>query len=157
MSGLLGEYECKVDAKGRIRVPSDLVGQLGDGARLTLVVNRGFEKCIVMYSGTVWNRLTKQIDKLNTWVKKNRDFVRYFYRGASKVELDTNDRVLIPKRLLEYAGIDGKVVMFAYQDRVELWSNNSYDNLMEDEPMDFAKLAEDVMGDAEDIVEGNVS
>jgi len=150
MPQLLGEYECKIDAKGRLRLPSDLINQLGDNYRYSFVINRGFEKCLVLYPKHVWEGITKQIDKLNIYRKKNRDFVRYFYRGATDLLMDKTDRVLIPKRLLEYADIDKDLVLFAFQERIEIWSSSYYDNWMEDEPADFADLAEDVMGDYED-------
>lgn len=145
MQQLLGEYECKLDPKGRFRMPSDLVGQLGEGAN-TFVVNRGFENCLMLYPEQVWERITNEINQLNLYNKKNRDFVRYFYRGAQKLELDSADRLLITKRLLEYAGIDKDVILSAYNDRIEVWAKDQYDSLLDEEPDDFSDLAEEVLG-----------
>lgn len=145
MQQLLGEYECKLDPKGRFRMPSDLVGQLGEGAK-TFVVNRGFENCLMLYPEQVWERITNEINQLNLYNKKNRDFVRYFYRGAQKLELDSADRLLITKRLLEYAGIDKDVILSAYNDRIEVWAKDQYDSLLDEEPDDFSDLAEEVLG-----------
>lgn len=145
MQQLLGEYECKLDPKGRFRIPSDLVGQLGEGVK-TFVVNRGFENCLMLYPEQVWERITNEINQLNLYNKKNRDFVRYFYRGAQKLELDSADRLLITKRLLEYAGIDKDVILSAYNDRIEVWAKDQYDSLLDEEPDDFSDLAEEVLG-----------
>ncbi|MCI5080061.1 MAG: division/cell wall cluster transcriptional repressor MraZ [Saprospiraceae bacterium] len=147
---LLGEYDCKIDAKGRMRMPSGLISQLGakeeSEESVTLVINRGFEKCLMVYPETVWDKITAEINQLNLYNKKNRDFVRYFYRGAQKVSLDSADRVLVTKRLLEYAGIEKDVILSAYHDRIEMWAKDQYDQMLDDEPDDFSDLAEDVLG-----------
>lgn len=145
---LLGEYECKVDAKGRMRMPSGLIAQLGENIAHVFVINRGFEQCLMLYPEPVWGRITNEINQLNLYNKKNRDFVRYFYRGAQKVGLDTADRILVSKRLLEYAAIDKDVVLLAYSDRIEMWAAGQYQQLLEEEPADFSDLAEDVLGKA---------
>lgn len=146
MLQLLGEYECKIDEKGRIRMPSSLIQQLEQSEEITFVVNRGFEKYLMIYPEKVWERITTEINRLNLYNKKNRDFVRYFYRGAHKVTMDKSDRILISKRLFEYAGIDKDIILMAYNDRIELWSKEAYDQLLKDEPADFSDLAEEVLG-----------
>ena len=120
---LLGEYECKLDAKGRFRVPSDLITQLGEpeDGKHEFVVNRGFEKCLMVYPKAVWDQITAEINALNLYDKKNRAFVRYFYRGAQRVALDSADRILVSKRLLQYAEAEKEVVLMAYQNRIEIW------------------------------------
>lgn len=80
--------------------------------------------------------------------QKNRDFVRYFYRGAQELMMDGAERILLPKRLLEYAGIDKDVVLSAYNGRIEIWTKDEYDNLLDEEPADFSDLANDVLGNA---------
>ncbi|MCH2082031.1 MAG: division/cell wall cluster transcriptional repressor MraZ [Saprospiraceae bacterium] len=145
---LLGEYDCKIDAKGRMRMPTGLISQLGatEGKAINLVINRGFEQCLMIYPENVWEKITGEINQLNLYNKKNRDFVRYFYRGAHKVTLDSADRVLVTKRLLEYAGIDKEIILSAYNDRIEMWAKDQYDQMLDDEPDDFSDLAEDVLG-----------
>ena len=143
---LLGEYDCKLDAKGRMRLPSGLIAQLGEGEKLKFVINRGFEKCLMLYPEAVWNKISAEVDQLNLYNKKNRDFVRYFYRGAQELQMDSADRILLPKRLMEYAGIDKEVVLSAYNGRIEIWTKEEYDNLLDDEPADFSDLADEVLG-----------
>ncbi|MGI8893701.1 MAG: division/cell wall cluster transcriptional repressor MraZ, partial [Bacteroidia bacterium] len=110
------------------------------------VVNRGFEKCLVLYPFNEWTVISAEINQLNLYTKKNRDFVRYFYRGATELALDNTNRMLFPKQLIDYASIDKDVVLFAYSNRIEVWAKGLYDNLLTDEPEDFSQLAEDVMG-----------
>jgi MraZ protein len=146
MANLIGEYDCKLDAKGRIMMPSALKRQIAPEANNSFVINRGFERCLVLYPQDVWKVITEEINVLNLYNKKNRDFARYFYRGATELQPDTSNRLLLPKPLLSYAGIQKDVVLFAYSNRIEIWSKEIYDGLMTSEPEDFASLAEDVMG-----------
>ncbi len=146
MLNLIGEFECKIDAKGRLLLPSGLKKQLPEGEQDKFVLNRGFESCLVMYPISEWREIITEVDKLNLYNKKNRDFVRFFYRGASELSADGNNRLLLPKNLLDYAKIDKDIVLFAYSNRIEIWSKDAYEGLLTDEPEDFAKLAEEVMG-----------
>jgi MraZ protein len=146
MTNFIGEFNCKIDAKGRVMLPSALRKQLAPEANERFVMNRGFESCLVLYPKNEWEVISAEVNKLNQYVKKNREFIRYFYRGATELELDSNGRLLLPKRMLQYAGIDKEIVLFAYGNRIEIWDKDKYDNLLTDEPEDFADLAEEVMG-----------
>ncbi len=143
---LLGEYDCKIDPKGRMRLPSGLIGQLGERESYTFVINRGFENCLMLYPIEVWEEISKKINQLNTYGRKEREFVRYFYRGASKITMDAADRILLTKGLLDYAGIDKDVVLSAFNDSIEIWSKDQYDNMLDNEPDNFADLAEELLG-----------
>lgn len=149
MSNLIGEFDCKLDAKGRLMLPSGLKKQISPEAQDRFVINRGFEKCLVLYPGDVWKDISEEINQLNLYNKKNRDFVRYFYRGATDLALDGTNRLLIPKGLLSYAGIEKEVILFAFSNRIEVWDKSTYENLLKDEPEDFSALAEEVMGKKE--------
>ncbi len=146
MIQFLGEHSCKIDAKGRLRLPAPLLKQLGQLAIEGFVLNRGFEQCLVLYPRRSWNRISEEVQQLNQFVKKNRDFTRYFFRGATELGLDSNSRLLLPKRLLDYAGISKNLVLLAYFDKIEIWSKEKYEALLLDEPLDFEALAEEVMG-----------
>ena len=154
MIQLKGEFECKIDAKGRMRMPTVLLKQMGEEGPHSFVINRGVEKCLMLYPKEVWDVLSARVNKLNQYVKKNRDFVRYFYRGATDLSPDASDRVLLPKRLLEYAGIDKEIMLFAINDRIEVWEKGQYLRNLEEEPEDFSDLAEDVMGETGEAVQG---
>lgn len=129
-----------------MRLPSGLISQLGEGEKHTLIINRGFEKCLVLYPQDVWKKISGEIDALNIYNRKNRNFARYFYRGAQELTMDSADRINLPKRLLEYAGIENDVILSAYNGRIEVWARDEYDQMMEDEPMDFSDLADEVLG-----------
>jgi MraZ protein len=146
MNNFLGEFECRLDSKSRISLPAGLHRQLPPEAKEHFVINRGFEKHLTLYHITQWEIISTEINRLNLYVKKNRQFARYFFRGASELKLDSNNRLLLPKRLLDYADIQEKIVLFAYSNRIEVWAEELYNELIEDEPEDFAYLAEEIMG-----------
>lgn len=146
MVQLLGEFDCKLDTKGRLMVPSNLKKQLPNVEQEGLVINRGFEKHLVIYPKKVWEGIVEELSKLNQYQKKTREFIRFFTRGATELTLDASGRVNLPKSLLEFAGIEGEVVLACQFDKIELWSKEAYDSLLDSEPEDFANLAEDVMG-----------
>ena len=146
MSRLIGEFECRLDAKGRFILPSGLKKQISDDARDKFIINKGFEKCLTLYPSNVWDEITVEIDKLNTYSLDNRTFIRHFYRGATEMTLDSAQRLLLNKSLLDYAGIDKDIVLFAHTNKIEIWAKDEYDKMLSTEPADFSGLAERVMG-----------
>jgi len=146
MSKFLGEFDCKLDAKFRMMVPAGLKKQLPHGGEKGLVINRGFEQNLVIYTREEWDRITDELDRLNQYEKKTREFIRYFTRGASELTLDSAGRVLLPKALLEYAGIKSDVVLACQSNKIEVWAEETYHAQFNNEPENFANLAEEVMG-----------
>jgi MraZ protein len=146
MVQLIGEFDCKLDVKGRLMVPSNLKKQLPNVEQEGLVVNRGFEKHLVIYPRKVYESIVAELSKLNQYEKKTREFIRFFTRGATELSLDASGRVLLPKSLIEFAGISGDVVLACQFDKIEVWDKAAYDDLLDNEPENFANLAEEVMG-----------
>jgi MraZ protein len=146
VTNLIGEFECRLDDKSRVILPSGLKKQISQEAQDRFVINRGFENCLVLYPMNEWKGISEEINRLNLYNRKNRDFARYFYRGATELTLDNASRLLLPKSLLSYAGIVRDVVLFAFSNRIEVWAMDRYEKLMTDEPADFSVLAEEVMG-----------
>ena len=148
MSHFLGEFECKLDAKGRLMLPAGLRKQMPEAEREGLVINRGFEKHLVIYTRKEWDRIVEDLSKLNQYEKKTREFIRYFTRGASELSLDAAGRILLPKSLLEYGGMGTDIVLASQFNKIEVWSKEAYDSQLDNEPDNFASLAEEVMGGA---------
>lgn len=146
MSQFLGEFDCKLDSKGRMMIPSGLKKQLPEAEKEGLVINRGFEKHLVIYTRKEWDKIVEDLSKLNQYEKRTREFIRYFTRGASELSLDASGRVLLPKALLEYAGINADVVLACQFNKIEVWAQDAYETQMDNEPENFANLAEEVMG-----------
>ena len=154
MANFIGEYECKVDAKGRFLLPAGLKRQIDPEAKDQFVMNRGFEGCLVLYPMNEWEKETAKFQKLNLFVAKNRKFYRAFHNGATQLALDGNGRLLVPKNLAGAAEIDKEVVLFAYANRIEVWAKDKYEDVMNEEEDDLASLAEDVMGELDKLEEG---
>lgn len=154
MTNLIGEYECKVDAKGRLLIPAALRKQFSAEAEGRLFVKRGIESCLELYQKHDWERVSKQVAGLNQFVKKNRLFARKFISGVMQLEIDNVGRVLLPKSLLGYAGVDKEMVLFAYGDKIEIWSKKNYEAELAMDSEDFSSLAEDVMGDENTVQDG---
>jgi len=143
---MLGEFECKIDAKGRFMLPSGLRKQLGPEDQECFVINRGFENNLTLFPQSEWLKISREVNALNLYNKKNREFVRYFFRGASEMRLDSTGRLLLPRQLISYGGIEREIVLFAYGNRIEIWARDAYEEMMASEPDDFSSLAEEVMG-----------
>jgi len=146
MAGFLGEYPVSVDAKGRLKIPTALKRQVNPAVNGRFVVNRGFEKCLVLYPYDEWEKVVARVNKLNTFKKEHRDFVRIFYRGATELVIDAADRLLIPKHLLEFGGIKSDALLAARNTVIEMWNEKIYQTQMKADSDQFAELAERVMG-----------
>jgi len=146
MTHLYGEYECKLDPKGRLKMPATLLKQLGGGSSYTFFVNRGFENNIVLYPERVWSDITQKIGELNYYNAQERQFLRYFFRGVKEIVTDNVDRILLGKNLLDYAGIKSDVVLFAFVDKIEVWDRDTYYEKLDERPEDFAFLADQIFG-----------
>ena len=146
MSQFHGEFDCKLDPKGRLMMPTSLRKQLPTEAQEKFMINRGFEKCLVLYPMNEWIKIVEDVNQLNDFIKRNREFSRYFHRGATELELDNTGRILLPKRLLEFAGIDKEIVLSARNNKIEIWAPDKYEALFNDEPEGYSSLAEETMG-----------
>ncbi len=147
MSGLVGEFEVKLDSKGRFLFPSGLRKQLPANAQRDFMLNKGFEDCLTLYPISEWERVSKRLSKMNLFKPENRMFYRLFHQGAKHVSLDNAGRALVPSGHSERIGLGQEVMLIAYNDRIEIWDKSKYFLMIEDNMTDFADLANKVMGD----------
>jgi len=148
---LIGTYECKADAKGRLMFSSALKKQLAPVLQEGFVLKRSvFQPCLELYPMQEWNIMMQKINKLNRFVKKNNDFIRRFTAGVKIVEMDASGRILIPKDLCVFAGIEKQVVLSSAVNIVEIWDKNRYEKAIDEATVDFAELAEEVMGNSDE-------
>ncbi|MEO8932992.1 MAG: division/cell wall cluster transcriptional repressor MraZ [Xanthomarina sp.] len=151
MNSLIGTYECKVDAKGRLMLPAALKKQLSPVLQNGFVIKRAvFQSCLELYPMSEWEVLMQRINKLNRFKKKNNDFIRRFTAGVKVVDIDTTGRLLIPKDLVVFADISKEIVLSAAVNIVEIWDKDKYEQVIDDATVDFADLAEEVMGQDDD-------
>lgn len=150
MVNLIGTYECKADAKGRVMVSSALKKQMQPILQEGFVLKRAvFQPCLELYPMQEWTKMMEKIGKLNKFKKKNNDFIRRFTAGVKQVELDATGRILIPKDLVDFAGIAKQVVMSSSINIIEIWDKEKYETAINEASDDFADLAEEVMGNTD--------
>lgn len=149
MAVFIGEHSCKIDSKGRMLLPSSFKKQLPPEAQDKFVVKKDvFENCLVLFPMDEWERQVAIVRaKLNPYNKEHNKFLRGFYRGTAELELDSSNRLLIPKRLLEVIEAKKELVLAGQDGKIEIWAKEAYDNteLGDDE---FANLAEKILGDS---------
>lgn len=151
MEAIIGTYECKVDAKGRLLLPAPLKKQLASSLQDGFVLKRSvFQPCLELYPMSEWNLMMQKINGLNRFVKKNNDFIRRFTAGVKIVEIDNLGRLLIPKDLVAFGKIDKDVVLSSAVNIVEIWDKELYEKSLDNSEIDFADLAEEVMGNQND-------
>ncbi len=147
MNALIGTYECKADAKGRIMLPSALKKQLAPVVQKGFVLKRAvFQPCLELYPMQEWESLMQKVNKLNRFKKINNDFIRRFTAGVKFIELDGSGRLLVPKDLVAFANISKEVVVSSAVNIIEIWDKENYEQAIDDATVDFADLAEEVMG-----------
>ena len=147
MINIIGTYECKADAKGRVMFPSALKKQLQKVIGEGFVIKRSvFNTCLEIHPMNEWNEVLGQVNKLNRFVKKNNDFIRSYMAGLKVVEVDGSGRFLIPKDLLAFAGLEKEIVLSSSVNMIEIWDKIRYESSVSETLKDFGNLAEDVMG-----------
>lgn len=146
MISFIGEYESTIDAKGRFLFPSGFKKQLPGDENFSFVINRGFEKCLTLYPLQTWKPIFKEISQLNDFDPKVREFRRYFFNGATQVELDNAGRLLLPKNLLDHASLSKDIVLVSATNKIEIWDKIKYQEFFDAfTPENFSKLADEVM------------
>ena len=133
----IGEYQHALDSKNRMIVPSKLREELGS----KFVITKGLDGCLYAYPLSEWKILEEKLKTLPLTNKDARAFVRFFFSGASEVEMDKQGRGLIPQNLKEYAGIEKEIVSIVVLSRVEIWSKDKWNNY-NDSNIDFDSIAE---------------
>jgi MraZ protein len=148
MPTFIGDYNCKIDDKGRVMLPSAFKKALSAKARDTFVIKKDiYEKCLVLFPIDEWGRQVELIRaNLNPYNKEHNTFLRGFNKGSAELELDATNRLLIPKRLLEETGISKDVVMAGQDGKIEVWAKEAYEKI--DVGDNFAQLAQKIMGGA---------
>ncbi len=147
MINLIGTYECKIDAKGRVMLPSALKKQLLPMIEKGFVLKRSvFQPCLELYPISEWDAVMQKVSKLNRFDRKNNAFIRRLTAGLKFVDLDASNRMLVAKDLISYASLSKEVVISSAGNILEIWDKNKYEVAISDATIDFADLAEDVMG-----------
>lgn len=133
-------------------VPAGMKKQLSPIIESGFVLRRSvFQACLELYPMAEWQKLMQKMNKLKKFNRKNNDFIRRFSAGARMVEIDAAGRLLIPKDLIGFAGIEKNIVISPSINIIEIWDKDKYEQAINDATDDFADLAEEVMGQDDDI------
>lgn len=146
MTPVVGTYECKIDTKGRVLVPTGLKKQLPDSDKTYVLKRSVFESCIELWPMSEWQLMLEKINQLNRFNKKNDLFVRKFMAGVKTIEIDEAGRFLIAKDLIDFAKISKEVVFSSKINVIEIWDKELYEQILSSDDIDFGDLAEEVMG-----------
>ncbi len=148
MRNFIGTFECKIDDKGRVKIPALLAKQMENFGDETFVVKRSvFQSSLEVYPIIKWDFLMEKVNKLNRFVKKNADFIRIFTAGVKTVEIDKAGRIQISKDLTSFANLSKEIVLTSAGDFFEIWDKEAYEKVISADLENFAALAEEVMGD----------
>jgi len=147
MLTFIGDYKVKLDSKGRLSLPVAFKRQIKEGVQEGFVLKRDvFEKCLILYPMGEWERQNSIIrSKTNPYNQEHARFLRMFYAGTAEVSLDASNRILIPKRLMEYAEITNEVIMAGQPGKIEIWTSEKYTGVS-DADKDFTSMAERILG-----------
>lgn len=147
MKNFIGTYECKIDDKGRLKLPSQVAKQMENFSDESFVLKRSvFQKCLEVYPMKHWEKIMSKIGTLNRFSVKNSDFVRTFTAGVKTVEADSAGRLQVSKDLVQFAGLQKDVVITSAGELLEIWDKEAYEKVIAISEADFAALAEEVMG-----------
>lgn len=146
----IGEYQCKLDAKGRLMIPADFKEQLGNLAEEGFVLRPGlFSRCVELYTIKDWMEKQGKLKNMSQFVKTNIDLMRKYNAGAKLVKLDATGRMLIPKHLLERAGLLKEVVINALPEYMEIWDKESYRSTLDEmDQITLEELLEQKLGES---------
>ena len=140
MSMFMGEYHHSIDEKGRIIIPSKFRSELGE----SFVVTRGLENCLFVYSLVEWTKIVDRLKKLPFTKKDARNFTRFFLSGATITELDKQGRANISQPLIDFANLEKECIIIGVNDRLEIWSKDSWDNFFNSNSDKLSDIAENL-------------
>ena len=136
----MGEYHHSIDEKERIVIPSRFREELKD----TFVITRGIENCLFIYSLEEWKKITDKLETLPFTKKDARQFIRFFPSGATEAQFDKQGRIVITTPLLEYAKIEKDCVIIGAGERLEIWSENAWNNFFNEASTGMSDIAENL-------------
>ena len=142
---LIGEFHHNIDEKGRLIIPSKFRSELGE----RFIITRGLDKCIFVYSLIEWNSIVKKLTSLSFTKKDARNFMRFFLSGATECEFDKQGRINITSPLVHYANLNRECVVIGVNERIEIWSKESFDGFFEENESKFSEISEHLFDGAD--------
>lgn len=145
MSFFKGQETYSIDNKGRVNIPAKMRKSMSPEANDTFVVTRGTENCIVAYPLDEWKKYEEKLQNLNQFDEKNRFFLRTILMWSEEVGLDAQQRVSLPKKLIDFAQIDNKTTIVGMVDRIEFWNPENFEKYLSSSTESYESVAALVM------------
>ena len=142
MAFFTGEHECKLDAKGRLTLPSRLKSVLPAASMKNIIIRKGFEPNLILYPLNEFQNIYSRINSLNEFSSEQRKLKRNLFSSISQVELDSNGRFLLPKSMVLHCNLDKDVILVGMGNIIELWDIKKYRKFLIDDSDEFSKLAQ---------------
>ena len=136
----LGTYTPRLDEKGRLILPAKYRDELANG----LVLTRGQERCIYVFSQREFESVHEQMRQAPMTSRQARDYIRVFLSGASDEMPDKQGRITIPAPLRSYAGLDREVTVIGAGSRAEIWDTQAWNAYLEERETAFSETDEEV-------------
>lgn len=136
----VGEYQHSLDPKGRIILPAKFRDAFSDG----LVMTRGFENCIFIFSQAEWPKVEDKLRSLAMLKKQARMLSRFFFSGSAEEAPDKQGRVMIPENLRKHAELGKEIVIIGVANRLEIWSKENWESYSSAAQGKYEDLAEDL-------------
>lgn len=137
----MGEYQHTLDIKGRLIIPAKFRESLGASA----VMTRGLDNCLFLFPQSEWLILEEKLKTLPLTKADARQFVRFFFSGATESELDKQGRISIPQNLRDYSKMDKEATIIGVSNRVEIWSSELWHDYMNIAEESYEKIAENIV------------
>lgn len=144
MNGFWGSFKSTLDNKGRINFPAKFRKNLREEDEDTLILIRGTEKCLGVYPRSAWHETVEEIKRK---VGTGREFgvvSRRLMYQASEQTIDKQGRLNLPANLIEYAGLEGEVLVVGYEQKIEIWNRDRYQDYVESTESEYLKIAQEL-------------
>jgi len=145
MAFFKGQELHSIDSKGRVNLPVKMRRSISPEANDTFTITRGQDQCIVAYPLDEWKNYEQVFEELNQYDSKNRFFLRKLLMWSEEVSLDAQQRITIPKKLLDFAGIDNKVMIVGMVDHIEFWNPEKFEEYLNNHDESYEEVAAKVM------------
>ena len=142
MAFFTSEHECRLDAKGRLVLPSRLKSVLPEASKKSIIIRKGFEPNLIIYPLHEFQNIYTRINSLNEFSSEQRKLKRNLFSSISQVDLDSNGRFLLPKSMISHTGLEKDVILVGMGNVIELWSPDNYKKYLINDANEFSKLAQ---------------
>lgn len=142
MAFFTSEYECKLDAKGRLALPAKVKSNLPEVSTNELVIRKGFEPHLILYPMLEYKKIHHKISSLSEFNSEQRRLKRNFFRSIAHVELDNAGRILFPKNMLAHASIENEAIVIGMGNYIEIWNPKVFEEYSLSNPEEYSELAQ---------------